>query len=303
MCCIEENPYFYRAVTASGHHGRMLIPQIALVPDPALAPTDAADVSTRLQGLAAALQIQVDKHFGPLWNATGTVAYFDDLARVPSGFWPIVITDSVADPKILGYHLDDTNQPYAVVRYTPDWTLTTSHELLEMLADPWGNRLIAGPSVDERTPNDQVRYLLEICDPVEDVSCAYTINGFVVTDFITPAYHNPAGSANDRYDYMGKITQPRQILPNGYITWKDLSDGKIYQLEVDGAGNRSIQPVGTGLFSNERSLREAVNRFTPPPSQAFSADAGPAPLAEARQDGVLRAAARRAERLRAMLAS
>ena len=282
----------------------MLTHQIALVTDPGLAPADAADVSPRLQGLAAALQIQVDKHFAPLWNTTGTIAYFDDLTRVPSGFWPIVITDTVpVNPKILGYHLDETNQPYAVVRYTPDWTLTTSHELLEMLADPWGNYLVAGPSVDERAPNDQVRYLLEICDPVEDVSCAYTINGFVVADFITPAYHNPVGSANELYDYMGKITQPRQILPNGYITWEDLTDGKMYQLEVDAAGNRSIQPIGSGTFSNERSLREAVNRFTPPPSQAFRPDAGPAPLAEARQSGVQRAAAHRAERLITLLSA
>jgi hypothetical protein len=281
----------------------MLTPQIAIVPDPALAPAEAAGVSAKLQGLAAALQIQVDKHFAPLWNAPGTIAYFDDVTRVPSGFWPIIITDAVAKPGVLGYHLDETNQPYAVVRYTPGWTMTTSHELLEMLADPWGNRLVAGPSVDERAPNDQVRYLLEICDPVEDVSCAYTINGFVVSDFITPAFHNPTGSAGDRYDYMGKITQPRQILPNGCITWEDLTDGKFYQLEVDGAGNRSIQPVGSGTFSNERSLREAVNRFTPPPSQAFRADAGPAPLAEARQSGVLRAAAHHAERLRTLLTS
>jgi hypothetical protein len=281
----------------------MLTPQIAIVLDPGLAPAEAAAAGAKLQGLAAALQIQVDKHFSPLWQTSGTVAYFDDLTKVPAGFWPIVITDSVAKPNILGYHLDDTNQPYAVVRYTDDWTLTTSHELLEMLADPWGNRLVAGPSVDDRAPNDQVRYLLEICDPVEDASCAYTINGFVVSDFITPAYHNPAGSANDRYDYMGKIATPRQVLPNGYITWEDLTDGKIYQLAIDAAGNRTIEPVGTGTFPNERSLREAVNRFTPPPSTAFRPDAGPVPVAAARQAAVQRAAARHAERLRAILSA
>ncbi|HEX3549258.1 MAG TPA: hypothetical protein VHT53_02735 [Candidatus Elarobacter sp.] len=279
----------------------MLIPQIALVPDPALAPAETADVSGKLQGLAAALQIQVDKHFSPLWQAAGTIAYFDDLTQVPSGFWPIVITDAIADPRILGFHLDGTNQPYAVVRYTPDWTLTTSHELLEMLADPWGNRLVAGPSVDDRTADDQVRYLVEVCDPVEDVAYAYTINGFVVSDFITPAYHNPKDSANDQYDYTGKITAPRQILPNGYITWEDLTDGKIYQLEVDAAGNKSIQPLDTGPISSVRSLREAVNRLTPSPAQMFRADAGPAPFAEARQNGVRRAAAQRAERLRRLL--
>jgi hypothetical protein len=276
----------------------MLAPQIAIVPDSVLATSKAADVASKLEGLAAALQIQVDKHFAPLWQITGTVSYFKRLEDVPVGFWPIIISDNINDRSALGFHVDDRNQPLALVRCTPDWTLTTSHELLEMLADPWGNRLIAGPSIDDTKPNEQVRYLLEVCDPVEDVSCAYTINGFLVSDFITPAYHNPVGSANDRYDYMGKITAPRQVLENGYLSWEDLSDDTIRRLQVAEGGKHSIDVVRAGTFEGVRSLREAVNAVTPPPSDAFRSDAGAASFAAARQDGVRRASEERAKHLR-----
>ena len=38
---------------------------------------------------------------------------------------------------LVGIHLDDNGQPYALVRRTPSWTLAASHEVLEMLADPF----------------------------------------------------------------------------------------------------------------------------------------------------------------------
>jgi len=54
----------------------------------------------------------------------------------------------VADVKgAAGVHLDRNGQPFALVEYGQGWwSLTASHETLEMLADPWGNRLIAGNS-------------------------------------------------------------------------------------------------------------------------------------------------------------
>ena len=56
-----------------------------------------------------------------------------------------------------------------------------------MLADPYGNRLIAArASID---PDERVKYLLEVCDPCQTVG--YTVNGWKVSDFYTPRYFDP----------------------------------------------------------------------------------------------------------------
>jgi hypothetical protein len=64
------------------------------------------------------------------------------------------------------------------------WSVTASHECQEMLADPFGNRLVSGPSLAPDQGN--VEYLVEVCDPVEDLGFAYLINGVLVSDFYTP---------------------------------------------------------------------------------------------------------------------
>jgi hypothetical protein len=47
------------------------------------------------------------------------------------------------------------------------WTVTLSHELLEMLADPWINRCAVG--------SDNKIYALEVCDAVESDDLGYEI--------------------------------------------------------------------------------------------------------------------------------
>jgi hypothetical protein len=50
-----------------------------------------------------------------------------------------------------GFHLDKKNQPYAEVIGTPDsndWTLDASHEIVEMLVDPMGNRLQSSQAIE-----------------------------------------------------------------------------------------------------------------------------------------------------------
>ena len=52
-----------------------------------------------------------------------------------------------SQPGALGIHLDKHNQPFALVTASSDkdvWSLTASHELAEMIVDPFGDRLVAG---------------------------------------------------------------------------------------------------------------------------------------------------------------
>src|SRR5260370_40339238 len=63
-----------------------------------------------------------------------------------------------------GVHCDDTGQPMALITSDLDWSVTASHEVLEMLVDPFGNRTIAGQSVSP--DQGRVEYLVEVSDPV-----------------------------------------------------------------------------------------------------------------------------------------
>jgi hypothetical protein len=97
----------------------------------------------------------------------------------PARTWQIQLLDVLDDPGALGYHTDDGNQPFAVVDATDagDWHVTASHELLEMLVDPWGNKMHGARLPDEAESafrrfglphaSSHVHYLLEVSDPCE----------------------------------------------------------------------------------------------------------------------------------------
>jgi len=164
-------------------------------------------------------------------------------------------------PGAAGVHLDQEGQPFALVQYSNTWSLTASHECLEMLADPFGNRLVAGPSI---MPNEgRVEYLAEVCDPSEDASFAYTVNGVTVSDFITPHYYDPVASAGVQYSFSGAIKGPRQVLQGGYLSWHDPLTDHWLQAVFFGA-ELEFRDLGV-ITERTGSLREMIDRKTPHP--------------------------------------
>lgn len=60
-----------------------------------------------------------------------------------------------------GYHTDKHNQPYAKVIASANddsWTVDASHEIIEMLIDPYGNRMQTSESI-AISGNDVVDHL------------------------------------------------------------------------------------------------------------------------------------------------
>ncbi len=111
-----------------------LLRNVALVPDDNIGNQLSSGDASKV---AAALQKQVTRDFSPIWGVTATVDAFAGLDDVPLGYWPILVGNEGQGGG--GVHLDEDNQPYALVDFTPDWTITASHECLEMLADPFGS--------------------------------------------------------------------------------------------------------------------------------------------------------------------
>lgn len=234
-----------------------LLRHVALVPDDNIAGQLSPSQVTRV---AAALQKQVTRDFGPLWGVSATVSAFTRLEDVPVAYWPILVGEEGQGGG--GVHLDQNNQPYALVDFTTDWTVTASHECLEMLADPFGNRLVAGDSPDPERPG-RVAFLVEVCDPCEVPSLGYTVNGVRVSDFYTPRYFEPpqpaASAGAARYDFMGHITAPRQVLEGGYLSWQEAS-GEWFQ-EIFFGAQPDFRSIG-GFNKSAGSLRVWVDGIT-----------------------------------------
>src|SRR5258708_30010689 len=140
----------------------------------------ASDLTT----VAAALQKQATRDFGPLWDTHANISAFAKLEDAPTDYWPVIIQDDISTPGAAGVHEDKNGQPFSLVQYSTSWSLTASHETLEMLGDPFGNRLVAGNS--PKRGQGRVNFLVEVCDPSEDSQFAYTVNGVTVSDFLTP---------------------------------------------------------------------------------------------------------------------
>jgi hypothetical protein len=190
-----------------------------------------------MRSVAAALNIQVTRDLTQFWNVTATVMYLPDASQIPAGVWPVFLVKSLP-PGEGGYHLDKHNQPYAKVIASPDsdeWTVDASHETLEMLVDPYGNRLqnsnsikiVKGKIVDGTS---QFGYLVEACDPCEADQYANPISGIALSDFITPHFYDPIKTTGTRYSFTGAIQHPRQILPGGYISWVNHETNEMQQL-------------------------------------------------------------------------
>src|SRR5207249_747036 len=132
----------------------------------------------------AAVQKQVTGDFGPVWGVTATVALFSTLAVMPSGSWPVAIRDEIGINEPGAHTSTDGQKPFALVLFTGStWTITLSHEVLELLVDPFGTTRFTGPSV--REGDGDVEYLAEICDPCQSDDCSYLVNGDQrVSDFV-----------------------------------------------------------------------------------------------------------------------
>lgn len=138
--------------------------------------------------------------------------------------WQIQILDDSDQASALAYH-DYTpgGRPISKVFAKTEidngysWTVSFSHEWLEMISDPWCTR--------GEYATQTAWYATEVADPVEDDQFGYeiTIPGHkpvLVSDFVLPYWFML--SAKGQYDFKGHCTQPLQILIGGYaIVFED----------------------------------------------------------------------------------
>lgn len=229
-----------------------MIRRIALVSETEFVPFG------ELARVSAAVQKQVSDDFGPVWGVSATVDPFAALADIPLGYWPVVVRDDIG-LNVAGVHTaDEQDRPFALVTFVEDdWPLSISHEVLEMLSDPWGKEYLTGPSL---LPNQgTVEYLVEVCDPCQSAECAYAVNGVLLSDFVLPAFYKAFGAG--RYSFAGHVTAPRAVLPGGYVTWRDPLTAEWAQYLVD-AESAEFRALGTNPAPAGVQLRGFLDRAT-----------------------------------------
>jgi hypothetical protein len=232
------------------HYDIALLSESASLPFAALAP------------VAAAISKQTSRDVAPLWHVSGTLTAFPNAAAVPVGFYPVTIQDNIDQPGAAGFHTDANNQPYALIQYESDWSVTASHEVLEMLVDPWGNRLYPGVVAGKR-----VQILEEICDPPENFS--YEIDGVSLSDFALPEYFSAAPRANHSYSFLGNCTAPYQVPDGGYISYIDPVTGDWMQItNFGGLQTTNLGPTSR-LLVGHTSLRAAIDAYGRVPHPAL----------------------------------
>jgi hypothetical protein len=205
--------------------------------------------------VAAALQKQVARDAGPIWGLQASISAFATLKDVPIGYWPVLVMDDIHNPGAAGIHLDKHGRPFALVEYGPTWSLAASHECLEILVDPSGNRQFSGPS--PAPGQGEVSFLVEVCDPSEDPQFGYTIDGVLLSDFCTPNFFEHAG-AGARYSFTGAVKQPLEVLKNGYLSWYEPISKGWYQEQFFGSSPKFIA-LGSPSAAY-RCMREFTNR-------------------------------------------
>ena len=230
----------------------MLVTELALVAE------TAHITHSQLTRVAAALQKQAVRDFGPIWEINATVDAFATLDDVPLGYWPIIVKDDIDQPGASGVHMDQNGQPFALVQYGEAWSLTASHEAMEMLADPFGNRLLAGDSPNPA--QGRVEFLVEVADPTEDAQFGYTVNGVLVSDFLTPHFYDPVAAPGVRYTFGGHLDGPRRIARGGYLSWHD-PDGDHWFQQIWFGDDPEFRDLGR-LTNRVGSLREAIDART-----------------------------------------
>ena len=169
-----------------------------------------SDISPVIQ----ALQVQVSAHLAPIWDVTATLVQVPTGGTPPPGSWHMYLLDNSDVAGALGLH-DVTNEGNPLgkcfVKTTMDagdaWTVCASHETLELICDAQINTV--------KQVGDSEFWALEVADTCESDQYGYTINGILVSDFVYPAWWG--GPSDGKYDYMGHVTAPLQILDGGYI--------------------------------------------------------------------------------------
>jgi hypothetical protein len=217
-----------------------------------------------VQRVIRALNRQIEGDFAPYWSLGATLRLEGRSGKQPSkqslsdmrGDAVLYLWDKVDVEDALGYHeINHRGIPFGFVftelakQMGEHWSVTLSHEALELIADPEVNLLVMGPHPKE--PGRDVFHWYEMCDAVQAET--YEIDGVAVSNFVLPLYFTGGDESGGRNDFLGsahagKTLRSFGINPGGYVGFYDpeLEDMDTVDADPKAARRREIKSRGKG---------------------------------------------------------
>jgi hypothetical protein len=197
--------------------------------------------------LVAALRKYLDERFTPVWGVPATIA---SGPQIKKGTWGLVFLDDADQANALGYH-DLTPEGLPLGKVFVRTTLssknlvsvTASHELVEMLADPAIDLAAEAP--------DGTFYAYEVADPVEEET--FGIDGIPMSNFVYPSWFEGFRKPkSDKFDDLGSCQKPFEIRPGGYMSifkdgqWTQIFGSKRHEARFQREDRRGRRPTRRG---------------------------------------------------------
>jgi hypothetical protein len=230
-----------------------------------------------------AINRQIAEDFAPSWSF-GAQLRLEGKSGHAEGRTPIDPADMRGDAILYlrdvvritdaeGFHERHfSGIPYGIVylelskKLKEDWTVTLSHEALELIGDPENNLLVQGPHPSK--PDHQVFHWFEMCDAVQNET--YDIDHITVSNFVLPLYFTSSNERGGRNDFLGTTAKGGRTLrsfsvnPGGYIGFFDpAKNGHVtFSLDDDPKGKRRLAAKGalrTGRGQRRGDLRRALD--------------------------------------------
>jgi hypothetical protein len=192
-----------------------------------------------LQTVIRSINRQIREDFAPFWHKSGALRLEGRSSENPDvvknadmrGDAVIYLWDRMDVSAAVGEHRQNSQGvPYGFVftelaqAIGEPWSVSLSHEALELLVDPETNLLVMGPHPEEER---EVFHWLEVCDAVQAET--YTLDGVLVSNFVLPLYFTGTRDTDEqgaRNDFLGRsygglTLRSFKINPGGYIGFFD----------------------------------------------------------------------------------
>lgn len=202
--------------------------------------TDGKLLDTDLLTAIRAINRQIDQDFAPYWGYDAQLRLEGSGRRQPNKIDAhdmradavLYIRHQPIDRTSHGYHNHTRGIPFGEVflevpgESPQPWSVSLSHEVLELIADPEANMFVQGPHPEE--PNRNVFFWYEVCDAVQ--ADWYSIDGVQVSNFVLPLYFTAGDEKDGRNDFLGtrvrgKTLRSFGVNPGGYMGYFDPKKG------------------------------------------------------------------------------